>query len=87
MSDLKLFKERIIQRFSSEITDQVFLMIQNDRELFQEYMKLLGTNKQNVINSSIAKEIKKKYNLENRDFKITNPKSFLIKSHESFEVE
>jgi hypothetical protein len=84
MNDLNIFKNRIIERFSSEITDYVFLMIQNDRELLQEYMKLLGNNKQNVINSSIAKEIKKTYNLENQNLIIKNPKSFLIKSYESF---
>ena len=87
MDDLKNFKEKIIQRFSSEITDSVFLMIQNDRELLQAYMKLLENHPQNVVNSLIAKEIKHKFNLENKDLKIKNPKSFLIKSHESFETE
>jgi hypothetical protein len=87
MNDLKEFKERIIRKFSSEITDSVFLMIQNDRELLQAYMKLLENHKQNVINSSIAKEIKKKYNLDNKDLKIKEPKSYLIKSHESFDTE
>jgi CO dehydrogenase/acetyl-CoA synthase beta subunit len=86
MSDLKKFKEKVINKFCSEITDNIFLMIQNDRTLIQEYLKLLEKNQQNVINSSIAKEIKNRFKLENQDLKIKNPKSFLIKSHESFEA-
>jgi len=85
MTDLTAFKEKVIQRFSAEITDRVFLMIQNDRELLKEYMDLLGTNPQKTINSSLAKEIKKRYNLENKEFKIENPQSLLIQSYESFD--
>lgn len=87
MSNLTSFKDKIIKRFSEEITDSVFLMIQHDRELLQEYLDLLEKNKRHVINSQIAKEIKKKFNLENKDLRIKEPKSFLIKSHESFDTK
>jgi hypothetical protein len=85
MSDLTAFKEKVIQRFSAEITDRVFLMIQNDRELLKEYINLLGTHPQKTINSSLAKEIKKRYGLDNKDLKNENPHSLLIQSHERFD--
>lgn len=87
MTDVKEFKEKVIDRFSSTITDSVFLMIQNDRELMQEYLYLIEKHKLNVLNSSIAKEIKKRYNLENKNIKNKSPKCNLIQSYESFEVE
>lgn len=87
MTDLKEFKERVIEKFSSTITDNVFLMIQNDKKLMKEYLQLLEKHKLNVLNSSLAKEIKKRYNLENRDLKNKTPKSNLIQTFETFEVE
>lgn len=87
MLDLKVFKEKVIEQFSSTITDNVFLMIQNDKELMKEYLLLLEKHKLNILNSSLAKEIKKRYNLENKDLKNKNPKSNLIQTFETFEVE
>jgi len=40
-------------------------MIQNDKELMQDYLNLLSDNKRHVVNSSIAKAIKDKFNLDN----------------------
>jgi hypothetical protein len=87
MTALQNFKNNIIDRFSSEITDNVFLMIQNERELLQDYLKLIENGKLNIVNSSIAKEIKKRYKLDNKDLQIKNPRSFLIKTHQSFETK
>lgn len=87
MTDLKKFKEKMINKFSSTITDNVFLMIQNDKDLMKDYLLLLENHKLNIINSSLAKEIKKRYNLENKDLKNKSPKSNLIQSFEIFEVD
>ena len=87
MITLNEFQNRIIEQFSKTITDKVFLMIQNDRELLSDYLHLLEHNKLNILNSSIAKEVKKRYKLQNRDLKNKNPQSYLIQSFEEFEID
>ena len=41
MSDIAKFTEKTLARFSESITDEAFLMIQNDRKLMYEYLKLV----------------------------------------------
>jgi len=67
------------------ITDTIFLMIQNDRELMSDYLHVVA-NQGNLgyVNSEIAKEIKQEFELENEDMKNEYPNSFLIQSHEFF---
>lgn len=87
MADLKEFKTKVVDLFCETITDRIFLMIQNDRELMQEYLSIIekGNSRAN-INSQIAKEIKKRFNLKNQNEKNIDPKSSLIASHERFDV-
>ena len=88
MTKLDEFKSKVVNQFCEDITDRVFLMIQNDRTLMQEYLAIIeaGNSRAN-INSQIAKEIKKRFQLGNEDFKNKKPESFLIKSHEKFNFE
>ena len=79
----KKFTEKVMDRFTKEITDQVFLFIQNDKELLREYLHLLNETKLNSVNSNIAKAIKKRYNLTNLESK-GEPKSLLILDYEEF---
>jgi hypothetical protein len=77
------FAEKVIDLFSKEITDQVFLMIENDKFLFQEYLRLVSDTKLDTVNQIIGKKVKERYKLHNltrRD----RPKSKLIKSHQKF---
>ena len=39
---IKKFADEVLSKFSKEITDQVFLSIQNDRELMHEYLRLVS---------------------------------------------
>jgi|ERR1035437_3482831 hypothetical protein len=91
----KDFIEKVIRQYEESMsniesmTDQVFLMIQNDRELFHEWLDLLEKNKRNIINSLIAKAVKKKFYLNNKknakkNVKNKKPKSMLIKSFQEF---
>jgi len=88
MTKLDDFKSKVVKMFCNDITDRVFLMIQNDRELMQEYLSIIehGNSRAN-INSQIAKEIKKRFQLDNEEMKNKEPKSFLIQSHEKFNFE
>jgi hypothetical protein len=78
------FTKKVLDRFSKEITDQVFLYIQNDKELMRDYLHLINKNDLKIVNSSIAKAIKSRYNLTNLAKK-GKPESSLIQSYEEFE--
>lgn len=80
------FKRKVLDKFCEVLTDQVFLMIEQDRNLLHEYMLLIAKNKSlSNINSQIAKEVKKRFYLENKHQENKNPKSKLIQAHEKFE--
>ena len=87
MKNLNDFKKEVVDLFCETLTDKVFLMIQNDRELLHDYMLIVSksTSLANV-NSEIAKEVKKRFDLENQNNKNKQPESFLIQSHEIFET-
>lgn len=79
------FIKKVLNQFADNITDRVFLMIQNDPELMQDYLKLLenrgvnGGSTLKTLNSEIGEAIKIKFNLGN--IKICpNPKSTLIRN-------
>jgi hypothetical protein len=80
------FTKKAIDKFTVDITDNLFILIQNDKELMQDYLNLLENNKRNVVNSSIAKAIKDSYNLDNIG-ESQNPKSTLIKTFEQFKIK
>tara|TARA_A100001391_G_scaffold203337_2_gene195411 strand:+ start:40 stop:297 length:258 start_codon:yes stop_codon:yes gene_type:complete len=84
--DITQFTKKTIDKFTVEITDNLFLLIQNDQELMQDYLNLLANNDRQIINSSVAKAIKKTFNLENIGESQT-PKSTLIKSFEQFKTK
>lgn len=83
METQQAFIEAIMIEFEKRITDKVFLMIENDRELFHRWLDLLAETPRDVINSSIAQAIGKRFDLESTNIN-DNPKSFLIKSFHEF---
>ena len=64
-----------------DITDRVFLEIENNPELFQRYRQLISSRTQHSINAAIGKHVIITWNLDNigRCYK---PRSKLIKSYE-----
>ncbi|MBK7380303.1 MAG: hypothetical protein IPJ03_15170 [Ignavibacteriales bacterium] len=80
---IKYLSEKAINLFSKRITDEVFLMIENDRELLQEYLRLVSDTKWDTVNQTIGKMVKQRYQLTNAD-RNYKPKSKLIKSHQKF---
>ncbi len=75
---------KVLEKFNTCITDEIFCFIENDRELLHDYLKLIESNKLNVLNSNIAKTIKAKYGLQNQSQENPKPKSKLIQSHQQF---
>jgi len=82
--ETKEFMDKVFEKFHNLITDEIFCFIENDRELLHDYLKLIESNKLNVLNSNIAKAIKAKYNLQNQSQENPKPKSKLIQSHQQF---
>ena len=82
---LQEYSDKLLSKFSKEITDQVFLSIQNDRELMHEYLRLVSANTIDSVNQQIGKAVKDRYKLSNSDSRQDDPKSMLIKSHQEFE--
>ena len=88
MNDLNDFKEKVIDLFSEKLTDKVFLMIQNDRELMREYLSIIEKrNSLAFVNSEIAKEVKKRFDLKNLNQRNEEPESLLIQAHEMFKTK
>jgi len=84
---LKSYIDKILNKFTEDITDRVFLMIQNDKELMQEYIDLLASGTDpHTLNCELGKQIKVKFNLENSG-RCTVPKSTLICSYERHKVK
>lgn len=81
--EIKDFAEKALEKFTTDITDRLFLSIQNDKELMQDYLNLLENNKRHIVNSEIAKAVKNTFNLQNIGESQT-PKSTLIKTFEQF---
>ena len=79
------FAQRVIAAMNKRITDEVFLLIQNDRDLMQDYLEFAEDGKRETLNRRIGKAVKAAYGLTNADFRIESPKSTLIKSHQAFE--
>lgn len=85
MSDIGEFTGIALSRFSKSITDKVFLMIQNDKGLMHDYLRLVETHGLDTVNQQIGKAIKNRFDLSNDAQRELSPESTLIGSHQQFE--
>lgn len=74
-----------VSKMNKKITNEIFLIIQNDRNLMQEYLRAVETEGLDKVNQTIGKGIKKFYQLQNIDDREENPSCTLIQSHQKFE--
>ncbi|MCF7859681.1 MAG: hypothetical protein K9N07_10245 [Candidatus Cloacimonetes bacterium] len=88
-ADVEVFVVRILNRSSlrylrhqcpQNITDLVFLEIQNDAALLLDYNNLGVGHTRNAVNSAIGFSVKKVWNLENIR-RVKKPQSTLIGSY------
>ncbi len=70
-----------INRLNEKITNEVFLIIENDEELRREYERTVKSMGKRDVNKLIGKGVKATYNLINADGRENNPSSTLISSH------
>jgi hypothetical protein len=81
MSAMNCYIDRVLNRFADDITYRIFLMIEKDKKLLREYWDIVnsGTD-QHGLNGSLGKQIKVKFNLENKGI-CKNRQTTLIKSY------
>lgn len=82
--DLENFIKRVISLKNRTITDEIFLLIQHDRDLMQNYLRLVENEGLNQVNRQIGKAVKKAYRLNDDEIREDNPHSTLIRSHQIF---
>ncbi len=81
---LKDFVDEVLDQFAEDITDQVFLMIQEDRDLMQKYLAAVSEHDLGKVNRAIGKAVKLRFKLENLPTREVEPISTLIKSHQEY---
>lgn len=83
--NLNDFIDKVIAQKNKKITDEVFLLIQNDKELMKEYLDHVGKiGNLKQVNQQIGRKVKEKYGLTNDEQRNTDPTSTLISSHQEF---
>lgn len=84
MSDMSEFLDDVFAQYSDTVTDTVFLLIQNDRELMHRYLRLVSDMTLDTVNQQIGRAVKTRLNLTNAPRRNSDPVSTLIKSHQEF---
>jgi hypothetical protein len=74
-----------IKKMNRRITNEVFLIIQNDPALMHSYLKAVEGKGLDHVNQTIGKVVKKAYGLVNLNEREDNPSCTLIQSHQKFE--
>jgi len=77
--------QEAIGKMNKQITNEIFMIIQNNRELMYEYLRAVEANGLDSVNQTIGKEVKAAYQLTNIDDRDDNPSCTLIQSHQKFE--
>jgi len=78
--DINQFSKLVCDNFTNDITDRVFLTIENDRELLKKYLEIVAENGLIETNSHLGMFIKKYFDLNNNE-ECDTPKSKIIQSY------
>ncbi len=84
MTPAQIAQEAIAQ-MNKRITNEIFSLIQNDRQLMYEYLRAVEHNGLDTVNQQIGKAVKTQYQLINLNEREDNPSCTLIQSHQKFE--
>jgi hypothetical protein len=83
--EIKDLVDEVISCKNKTITDEVFLLIQNNKSFMQKYLELVHEKGLKVVNQHIGKMVMTKYGLTSDEGRNIEPKSTLISSHQEFE--
>lgn len=73
-----------IAKMNKKITNEIFLIIQNDPELMYQYLRSVERDGLDKVYQDIGRIVKSSYHLVN-DGRENNPTCTLIQSHQKFE--
>jgi hypothetical protein len=82
--EIKNLVDEVIAYKNKTITDEVFLLIQNNNGFMQKYLRLVQEKGLDTVNRQIGKMVMQKYGLTPDDGRNNEPKSTLISSHQEF---
>ena len=77
--------EEAVRRMNKRITNEIFMIIQNDRDLMKAYLRAVESNTLDTVNQTIGMEVENAYGLVNVNDREDNPSCTLIQSHQKFE--
>ena len=83
--EIKDLAEEVIALKNKTITDEVFLLIQKNRDLMQKYLQLVQVKDVKTVNQQIGKMVMNRYKLTPDTGRNYEPESTLISSHQEFE--
>jgi len=79
------YAEKVVRDFITDITDYVFLAIEQNDELMREYMSNVNSNGLTAVNTSIGRTVKELLNLDN-DEEVKARKSRLIETYTKHKI-
>jgi len=74
------YAQQVVDNFITDITDHVFLSIEQDDNTMREYMSNVNSYGLDAVNTAIGKKVKELLDIGN-DGENNEPKSRLIKSY------
>jgi len=84
--EIKDFVDEVISCKNKTITDEVFLLIQNNKDFMKKYLRLVEEKGLDVVNRHIGQAVWRKYSLTpETGRKNTEPESTLVSSYQEFE--
>lgn len=84
--EIKELVDEVIALKNKTITDEVFLLIQNNRDFMQKYLSLVHEKGVKTVNQNIGKMVMTKYDLTPDTGRNYEPLSTLIStSHQEFQ--
>jgi hypothetical protein len=78
--NLTEYVDKVVNNFIKDITDHLFLSIEQDDDVMREYMTNVNRFEKDAVNMAIGLRIKERLNLENIG-ENKKPKSRLINSY------
>jgi hypothetical protein len=83
--DIKKLVDEVIALKNKTITDEVFLLIQNNKDFMQKYLQLVHEKGIQTVNKHIGKMVMTKYRLTPDTGRNYEPESTLISSYQEFD--
>ena len=85
MRNSKQIAEAAVNILNKRITNEIFMIIQNNKDLMHEYLRAVEKEGLDKVNQTIGRQVKDSFKLENINDRENNPSCTLIQSHQKFE--